>query len=226
MADIDLKKSKEIENEIINDYGTEPLAVILDVTSSKSLSNLVKMVVRKYGKIDTLINNAIFEPRTQEFHNKFEDFRLGSWQKVLDVNLNGVFLSCKEVGKQMIKQKHGNIINISSIYGMVGADQRIYGKSKINSSVAYAVSKSAVINLSRYLASYWHNKNIRVNTLTLGGVFANQPKEFLKKYVSRTMLGRMAKQDEYNGAIIFLCSDASSYMTGTNLVIDGGWTAW
>ena len=109
---------------------------------------------------------------------------------------------------------------------MVGADQRIYGKSKINSSVAYAVSKSAVINLSRYLASYWHNKNIRVNTLTLGGVFANQPKEFLKKYVSRTMLGRMAKQDEYNGAIIFLCSDASSYMTGTNLVIDGGWTAW
>ena len=128
----------------------------------------------------------------------------------------------------MVKQRRGTIVNIASIYGMVGADQRIYGNTKINSPVSYAVAKGGIINLTRYLAAYWHKKNIRVNTLTPGGVLDKkyQKQNFIEKYSQKTILGRMANRDEYNGAILFLMSDASSYMTGSNLIIDGGWTAW
>ena len=126
----------------------------------------------------------------------------------------------------MLKQKSGNVINISSIYGIVGADQRIYGSSGLNSAVFYATTKSAILNLTRYLASYWNRTGIRVNTLSPGGVQNKQDKNFIKKYSEKTMIGRMAKNDEYVGALVFLCSDASSYMTGSNLIIDGGWTAW
>ena len=159
---------------------------------------------------------------------EFETFPIDIWQKALELNLTGVFLCCQEIGKIMAQQKNGVIINISSIYGISGADQRIYGKSNLNSPVSYAASKGAIINLTRYLAAYWHRKNVRVNTLTLGGVQDDsyQNKEFIKKYSEKTMLGRMAKKEDYNGAILFLISDASSYMTGSNLIIDGGWTAW
>ena len=126
----------------------------------------------------------------------------------------------------MIKQNNGVIINISSIYGMIGADQRIYGSSGLNSPVSYAASKGAIINLTRYLAAYWQGKGIRVNTLSPGGVEKGQDKDFIKKYSYKTILGRMAKRDEYVGPILFLASDASSYMTGSNLIVDGGWTAW
>jgi NAD(P)-dependent dehydrogenase (short-subunit alcohol dehydrogenase family) len=226
LADINVTKSEKIVKEIKEKYNTHPIFCKVDLSSEKSVIKLVEKVLKHYNKVDTLINNAIFEPGTKEFHTNLENFKTFAWDKVMDINLKGVFLCCREFGKQMIKQKHGNIINISSIYGLVGADQRIYGKSKINSSIAYSASKSAIINLTRYMASYWHDKNIRVNSLTLGGVYANQSKEFVKKYSERTMIGRMAKEDEYNGAVIFLCSKDSSYMTGSNLIIDGGWTAW
>ena len=128
----------------------------------------------------------------------------------------------------MAKQKKGVIVNISSIYGISGSDKRIYGQSNLNSPVSYEASKGGIVNLTRYLAAYWHKKNVRVNTLTLGGVQDDsyQSKEFIKKYSEKTIFGRMAKKDEYEGAILFLLSDASSYMTGSNLIIDGGWTAW
>lgn len=226
LADINVIKSEKIAKKIREVNDVQLMCCKVDLTNEKSVKRLVEKVVKQFGKVDILINNAIFEPQTKEFHTNLEEFKISDWDKVLDVNLRGVFLCCREFGKQMVKQKNGNIINISSIYGLVGADQRIYGKSKINSSVAYSASKSAIINLTRYLASYWHDKNIRVNTLTLGGVYANQSKDFVKEYSKRTMLGRMANDDEYNGAMIFLCSKASSYMTGSNLIIDGGWTAW
>ena len=128
----------------------------------------------------------------------------------------------------MSKQKKGVIVNIASTYGLVGADQRIYGNSGLNLPVSYAASKGAIVNLTRYLAAYWHGKNIRVNTLSPGGVLDKtyQNKKFIENYSKKTILGRMAKKDEYDGAILFLMSDASSYMTGSNLVVDGGWTAW
>ena len=160
---------------------------------------------------------------------KFEEFPLDLWNKVLSINLTGVFLCSQEFGKVMRRQKTGgSIVNVSSIYGINGADQRIYGDTKLNSPPSYAATKGAIVNFTKYLAAYWTGKNIRVNTMTLGGVLdkSYMDKQFIKKYSEKTMLGRMANNDEYNGALLFLLSDASSYMTGTNLILDGGWTAW
>ena len=148
------------------------------------------------------------------------------WNQVIDVNLTGTFLCCQEIGKIMKRQKNGIIINISSIYGVNGADQRIYANSGIIKSAAYSVTKAAIINFTRYLAAYWNRSGIRVNTLSLGGVEEDQDKIFKKNYNAKTILGRMAKKNEFVAALIFLSSDASSYMTGSNLVIDGGWASW
>jgi len=226
LADIDIKKSKKLAIELENKYNSVVMPMILDVTDKKSIKDLISKVIKKFSKIDVLINNAMFKENKKELTLEFENYPLSSWNKVFSVNMTGMFLCCQEVGKIMKKQKFGNIINISSIYGNVAADQRIYAKSGLNSSVSYAVSKSAILNFSRYLASYWHKQNIRVNSLSLGGVENDQDKEFIKNYSNKTMIGRMAKKNDYVGGIIFLASDASSYMTGSNLVIDGGWTAW
>jgi NAD(P)-dependent dehydrogenase (short-subunit alcohol dehydrogenase family) len=180
-------------------YGTDPMGIFVDITDKLSVENMVNEVVSKYSKIDALINNAVYNPRTKEYHAPFEEFSLECWNKVISVNLTGVFLCCQAVGKQMVKQGYGVIINISSIYGIVGPDQRIYGESGLNSSTAYAVSKGGVVSLTRYLAAYWAGKNIRINTLTLGGVFNNQDEEFVKNYCYRTPLGRMADRRDYRG---------------------------
>lgn len=226
LADIDLKESKKLTTKLKTKYSTQIMPIKTDLTNKQSIKNLVSKVVEKFSRIDVLINNAMFHENKKELTTPFEKYSLLNWNKVIDVNLTGMFLCCQEVGKIMKKQKSGNIININSIYGLVGADQRIYANSGLNSSISYAVTKGAVLNLTRYLASYWNRKNIRVNALTLGGVENNQDKEFAKNYSYRTMLGRMAKKNDYVGAIIFLASNASSYMTGSNLVVDGGWTAW
>ena len=187
---------------------------------------MVSKTIKKFSKIDVLINNAAYQGNDKLRTTSFENFPLADWNISLSINLTGIFLCCQEVGKIMLKQKNGNIINISSTYGIVAPDQRIYGSSGQNAAAFYSATKAAVINLSRYLASYWNQTGIRVNTLSPGGVENSQDPKFIKKYSEKTMLGRMAKKDEYVGAIIFLSSNASSYMTGSNLVIDGGWTAW
>ena len=197
-----------------------------DLKNKKEFENICKKIFETHKKIDVLINNAAYQGNDKIRTTNFENLDVASWDKAIDVNLTGIFRLCQQVGKIMLKQKSGNIINISSIYGIVGADQRIYGTSGLNSAVFYATTKSAVLNLTRYLASYWNRTGIRVNTLSPGGVQNNQQKKFIKKYSDKTMIGRMAKQDEYVGALVFLSSDASSYMTGSNLIIDGGWTAW
>jgi len=226
LADIDYSKCKRLAKNLEKKYDTKPLALKVDVTNRTSVKKMVSKVLKKFSKIDVLINNAIFHEGPSERAVSFEKFPLSSWNKVIEVNLTGVLLCCQEVGKIMVEQKHGVIINIGSIYGLVGADQSIYGKSGLNSSIGYAVTKSGVLNLTRYLASYWRKKGIRVNTLSLGGVDNKQSLKFQKNYSKKTLLGRMANKDEYVGALLFLASDASSYMTGSNLIIDGGWTAW
>ena len=202
------------------------MSIKVDVTNPKSIQNLIKKTLKKFKKIDVLVNNAILSEQGKFKKIKFENYPLSLWNQVIDVNLTGTFLCCQEIGKIMKRQKNGIIINISSIYGINGADQRIYAKSGIIKSAAYSVTKAAIINFTRYLAAYWNRSGIRVNTLSLGGVEEDQDKIFKKNYNAKTILGRMAKKNEYVAALIFLSSDASSYMTGSNLVIDGGWTSW
>ena len=230
LIDVDKEKNEKLKKIIIKKYHTNPMAIQCDITNEISVKKMKQQILKKYNKIDALVNNAVFHPKTKNKNNetKFGSFPLELWNNSISVDLNGAFLCCRELGNVMKKQKKGTIVNISSIYGLVGADQRIYGKSKLNSPVSYAVTKGAIISLTKYLAAYWNNMNVRVNTLSLGGVEDNSymNSEFIKNYSKKTMLGRMAKKSEYNGGLLFLISDASSYMTGSNLIIDGGWTAW
>lgn len=207
------------------------LLVKVDVTKKSTIEEGLNLVVKYLGNPTILINNAALDtpPNSSELNTgSFETYPEQAWQAMMDVNLKGVFLCCQVIGGHMAKSGGGSIINISSIYGLFSPDQRIYEykEKPFYKPVTYSVSKSAVLNLTRYLATYWAKKNVRVNTLTLGGVFNNQDDVFLKCYSSKVPLGRMANQNEYNGAILFLASDTSSYMTGSNLVIDGGYSCW
>ena len=226
LGDLDYVKCKQISIKLKKKYGVDPLPLKLDLTKKLSVKNFITKTIKKYSKIDVLINNAAYQGNNKIRKTSFEELSLHDWNKAISVNLTGIFLICQQAGKIMKKQGTGNIINISSTYGLVAPDQRIYGNSGQNAGSFYSATKSAVINLTRYLASYWANTGIRVNTLSLGGVKKSQTKSFIKNYSKKTMLGRMAQQDEYIGAIIFLASNSSSYMTGSNLVVDGGWTAW
>jgi NAD(P)-dependent dehydrogenase (short-subunit alcohol dehydrogenase family) len=214
--------------------GDNFLFLPVEVTERGSLEEGLARVKEKWGVPHALINNAALDspPDAPAAENgPFETYPRDSWEKVMEVNATGVFLCCQVVGGEMAAAGRGSIVNISSVYGLVSPDQRLYeyrrtGGAAFFKPVAYAVSKSALFNLTRYLATYWAEKNVRVNTLTFGGVFNNQDEAFLKEYCRRVPLGRMAREEEYNGAVIFLVSEASSYMTGANLIIDGGWTAW
>jgi NAD(P)-dependent dehydrogenase (short-subunit alcohol dehydrogenase family) len=206
----------------------------VDVTRRDSIEAALSQVTETWGVPHALINNAALDSPPNapaEETGPFETYPESSWDKVMEVNVKGVVLCCQVIGGEMAAAGRGSIINISSIYGIVSPDQRIYeyrrtGGETFFKPVAYSASKSALLNLTRYLATYWADKNVRVNTLTFAGVFNNQDERFLKGYCAKVPLGRMAREDEYNGAVIFLVSEASSYMTGSNMIIDGGWTAW
>ena len=191
-----------------------------DLNDEEFVKSWFKKNPAKYLVNCFALNDAVQSDRKK---GTLFDFSLESFSKYLDVNLVSLFSVCRQFVKNNNKS---SIVNFSSTYGIVAPDQRIYGKSRQNSAVFYAATKSAILNLTRYLAAYWQGKGIRVNTLSPGGVEKNQELNFRKKYSEKTMLGRMAKKDEYVGPIIFLSSDASSYMTGSNLIVDGGWTAW
>lgn len=208
------------------------ISVEVDVTDKVSVAAGLEQVVSKLGAPGILVNNAAVDapPNSDDQETgPFEFYPESSWDTVINVNLKGMFFPCQVIGGYMAKSEvKGSIINISSIYGIQSPDQRIYEykEKPFFKPVAYSVSKSGVLNLTKYLSTYWAKNNVRVNTLTLAGVFNNQDEIFLKNYTAKVPLGRMARADEYNGAIIFLASDASSYMTGANLIIDGGITAW
>ncbi|MCF8243031.1 MAG: SDR family oxidoreductase [Melioribacteraceae bacterium] len=223
----------EIEN-FVEELATESIGVELDVTKPEPIKDLVSRAINKYGKIDVLINNAaindMFEnPKAQLEESRFENYPLKLWQKSVDVNLTGIFLCSQIIGSQMIS-RGGSIINVASTYGIVAPNQSLYqdkdGNQKFFKPPGYSATKGGVIAFTKYLAAYWGDKNIRVNALSPGGVKNAQDEYFIESYSVKTPLKRMAEPTDYIGAVIFLASDASSYMTGANLIVDGGWTAW
>ncbi|MDB4071851.1 SDR family oxidoreductase [Amylibacter sp.] len=203
-----------------------------DVSNKNSVNRCVKSILNTYGRIDILLNNAATKTGTPEdFFTSFEDFSIDVWRNVMSVNVDGMFLMAQAVGPVMVNQGNGVIIQTSSIYGMQAPDQRIYEGSeymglKINSPAVYSASKAAVIGLTKWLSTYWANKGIRVNCIVPGGVSSGQNEIFENNYSSRVPMGRMAREDELVPALIYLCSEASSYVTGHVLTVDGGWSVW
>ena len=209
------------------------IGLVCDVSDKSSVDFMVSNVISEFGCIDILHNNAAGKSdNLTSFFESFEEYDLSQWNKIMSVNVNGMFLVAQAVGKTMIENKiNGSIIQTSSIYGLLGPDQRIYDGSlymgqEINTPAVYSVSKSAILGLTRHLATYWANKGIRVNTLTPGGVESGQNDVFKKKYSNRVPMNRMALPHEMAGGLLYLASDASSYVTGQNIIIDGGLSAW
>ena len=214
--------------------GRDPVLLVrVDITRRDAIEAALARVNAQWGVPHGLVNAAALDSppgAPAEENGPFETYPESSWDRVMEVNVKGTLLCCQTIGGQMAEAGRGSIVNVSSIYGLVSPDQRLYEYRGAGASffkpVAYSASKSALFNLTRYLATYWAGKNVRVNTVTFGGVFNGQDERFLAGYAARVPIGRMARDDEYNGAIVFLLSEASSYMTGSNVVIDGGWTAW
>ena len=234
LAEIQGDAAVKLADEIHSKYPVDALGVETDVSRESSVEALLSRVNQTFGRVDILVNNAALDPKFDPDHagdhtNRFEDFPLAMWQEALNVNVTGMFLCARAVAKPMLRAGRGVIVNVSSIYGLVGPDQRLYqreGEPEQIKPVTYTVAKAAAVGLTRYLSTYFAGTGIRVNTLTPGGVFAGHDDEFVRRYAAKTILGRMADRQEISQALLFLVSDASSYMTGTNLVVDGGWTAW
>lgn len=236
VADLNRMTAHTIAENLVKD-GYPALGVGVDVTDPASVAEMVETAVNVYGRLDVLVNSAALDPKFDLDAmergipaGSFEDYPLDQWRQALDVNLTGMFLCCQAAVKPMLLlDKKGSIINICSTYGLVAPDQRLYQRDGVQTAykpVYYSVTKAGVMGMTRYLAAYYAGTDIRCNALTPGGVYNQHDEEFVRSYSARAIMGRMAQIDEMNGALLFLASDASSYMTGANLVVDGGWTAW
>jgi NAD(P)-dependent dehydrogenase (short-subunit alcohol dehydrogenase family) len=206
----------------------------VDVTNADSIARALDVLVSEWGVPHLLVNNAALDSPPDAPPDEvgpFEAYPEASFDGVMDVNVKGTFLCCQAVGGAMAREGRGSIVNVSSVYGLLSPVQDLYAFRRTRGEtffkpVAYSVSKSAILNLTRYLATYWGRSGVRVNTLTLAGVWNDQAQEFLDAFAERSPMGRMLDAREALGAVVFLASDASSYVTGSNVVVDGGWSAW
>ncbi len=236
LADIYPERAELAADDVRQACGGRAESLFVDVTRKDAVADMLQNVLRQFGRVDILVNNAASNPKVEEADQKewqrFEQFPLEQWHSDVAVGLTGVFLCSQVVGGFMAAHGGGVIVNVASTLGLVSPDQRIYRRPGVPNDeqmikpVTYSAIKGGVINLTRYLATYWAAAHVRVNAISPGGVRNNQDELFLENYSYRVPLGRMAEADEYKGSILFLCSDASSYMTGANLVVDGGWTSW
>jgi NAD(P)-dependent dehydrogenase (short-subunit alcohol dehydrogenase family) len=234
IADVRGADAERMALEVAARYG-KATAVELDVASQASCEAALAAVLARHGRLDGLVNNAALNPKVEGAGlsaTRFESYSLELWNKELAVGLTGAFLCAQVFGTYMAAQGGGVIVNVASDLGLIAPDQRIYRKPGLApheqpvKPVTYSVVKGGLVMLTKYLATYWAEAGVRVNALSPGGVFAGQPEEFVEKLTQLIPMGRMARKDEYRAALVFLCSDASSYMTGSNLVIDGGRTCW
>jgi NAD(P)-dependent dehydrogenase (short-subunit alcohol dehydrogenase family) len=228
LVDLNVDLCEQRARQLMAQNPMRALAIQGDVTRKESWSALLEQVIAELGHVDILVNNAAFtdKSRSANYGAEFSEFPVEDWHQILEVNLTGSFLGCQVVGRQMLQQGSGSIVNIASFYGVVSPNHRLYPGTGAHQPVAYSVSKSGVISLTRYLATLWGEQGVRVNCITPGGVYDQHPELFLRRYAHQSPMGRMAKKDEMRGALIYLASAASAYCTGHNLVVDGGWTAW
>lgn len=233
IADLDIEMGENKLSAVTEPSLKSKLHLLqLDVSNILEIENFYKKAREQYGKIYGLVNCFHFKGNSRKldtssnFFAAFEDYPVEAWDKVHDINLKGTFLMSQKAVPYFKENGAGVIANFSSTYGNVSPNKSIYGNSGINSPVAYATSKAAIINLTRYMATHLADQNIRANVLSPGGVYNNQSEEFINNYKSLTPLKRMANAEDYQGAILYMMSDASKYMTGANLVVDGGWIAW
>ena len=235
-TDLDEAACADVEAQLKREGRSAVRAFAADITDAASLTRLREAILRTEDRLDVLVNNAALNERVETpdgaaADTRFEHFPVERFRQMLEVNVTGTFLACQILGAEMSRRRTGSIINIASTYGHVAPDQRIYrrpdGSQTFWKSAGYPASKGAVLAFTRFLAAYWADRGVRVNSLSPGGVgHAGQDPQFVEAYSNRTPLGRMSQPNEYRGAIVFLASDASSYMTGADLTVDGGWTAW
>jgi NAD(P)-dependent dehydrogenase (short-subunit alcohol dehydrogenase family) len=236
LVDVRIDHLDAESREFSNRFGHQAVAVKTDITVSSSVESLLHDVLGRYGRVDVLINNAANNPKMDAGGDvelsRVEDFSINQWEADLAVGLAGAFLCSKHIGGEMARRRGGVIVNVASDLALIAPDQRLYRKPDTPEHlqpvkpITYSVVKAGIIGLTRYLATYWASAGVRVNAISPGGVRTNQAEDFVGRLSNLIPLGRMARDDEYEGAILFLCSDASSYMTGANLVVDGGRTCW
>ena len=237
ILDIEEKKILSLTKNIHLKYNVQAMGLKVDITKEKEVVNGCKKIIKKFGKIYGLVNNAANNPKIENQKDKsfsrLENFPLNLWEKDISVGLTGAWLCSKHFGSVIAKNKDGgSIVNISSDLGLIGPDQSIYSKKGSTKNknpvkpVTYSVVKSGIIGLTRYLATYWADKNVRCNAICPGGVENNQSKEFLNLVKKKIPMGRLAKSDEYQGTLLWMLSDASSYLNGAIVPVDGGRTAW
>ncbi len=236
LVDVQAERAAAEAARVSSEFGVSAAGFETDITSSDDVRSLLRAVLERYGRVDILINNAANNPamdKNGSFEvSRFEQFPITQWTRDIEVGLTGAFICSQVFGTEMARARRGVIVNVASDLALIGPDQRIYRQDGLPEilqpvkPVSYSAVKAALLGLTRYLATYWAEKGVRVNSISPGGVFNGQSEEFVAQLARLIPLGRMAEIAEYQGAMLFLCSDASSYMTGANLVVDGGRTCW